>query len=121
MRVAVLIIRRRREQAARFVQGRTDRPVRRVEFGVDDAAFTAEPEPIGTIFAITLNREDRVNAIGLTQVKVILTMVRGHMDEARAAVGSDEVACEHWTRLGKETAEFVHWVADHGAFEATLY
>ena len=93
-----------------------------VELIVDDAAFTPQPEPIGAIFAVALNREHRFNAIGLTQVEIILAMVRCHVDEARAAVSGDKIAREHWPGFREETAEFMHWVADHcsgkvGAFD----
>ena len=111
----MLVIRRCREQSARVAQRGADGAIGRVEFGVDDAALTAKPEPIGAIFAIAFNREHRFNAIGLAQVKVILAMVRRHMDKASTAIGRDEIACEHRTRLGKETAEFVHWVTDDGS------
>ncbi len=75
MRVAVLVIRARREQPARRAQVLADRPVRRVEFGVDDAALAAEPAPILAILAVALDREHRVDAVRLAQSEIILAMV----------------------------------------------
>ena len=117
----MLIIGRCREQAASRVQRSANGAVRRVEFGVDDAAFTAEPEPISAIFAVAFDREHRVDSVCLAQVKVILAMIGRHMDEAGAAISGDEVACEHWARFRKETAEMVHWVADDGPLKLASF
>jgi len=43
------------------------------------------------------------------------------MDKPGAAVGSDEIAREHRTRLGKEAAECVHRVADDGSGEVGAF
>ena len=112
MRIAVLVIRRRREQAAAFVQRFADGAIRCVKFGVDDAALTAQPSPIRTIFAIGFDRKDRINAVRLAQVEIILTMVRGHVDEASAAFGGNEIAREHWAGFGKKgNAVFKRFIA----------
>ena len=47
MRVAMLEVRARGEQPAGLAQVRADRPVGRIELGVDDAALPAEPQPVG--------------------------------------------------------------------------
>ena len=117
----MLVIRRRRDQPASRVQRGAYGAIRRVELGIDDAAFTAEPEPISAIFAVAFDREHRVDSVCLAQVKVILAMIGRHMDEAGAAVSGDEVACEHWARFRKETAEMVHWVADDGPLKLASF
>ena len=94
MGVAVLVIRRRREQPAAFAKGCANRAIGRVEFGVDDAALPAEPRPVGAVFAVTLNREDRINAVCLAQIKIILAVIGRHMDKACAAVSGDEITGE---------------------------
>ena len=111
----MLVIRRRGKQPARLAQRDADRPVGRVEFGVDDTALTAEPEPVGAIFAVAFDREDRIDTVRLAQVEIVLAMVRRHMDEPGAAVGRDEIASEHRARLGKEATELVHRMANDGA------
>ncbi len=90
MRVAVLVIGGRREQAACIAQIRTDRTIGRVEFGVDDAALSGQPSPIIAVFAIGGDGENGFNAVRLAQVKVILAMIGGHMDKAGAGFGGDE-------------------------------
>ena len=117
MRIAVLIVRTRREQTTGLAQRGADRAVGRVELGVDDAAFAAEPGPVVTILAIAQHREHRLNAVRLAQVKIVLAMVRRHMDKAGAAVGRDEIAREQRARFGKEAAEMMHRVAGDGTGE----
>ena len=48
-------------------------------------------------------------------------MVRRHMNKTSAAISGDEVACEHWARFRKETAEMVHWVADDGPLKLASF
>ena len=117
----MLIIGRCREQSASRVQRSADGAVRRVEFGIDDAAFTAQPEPVGAIFAIAFDRENGIDAIRLAQIEIIFTMVRRHMNKTSAAISGDEVACEHWARFRKETTEMVHWVADDGPLKLASF
>ena len=121
MRIAVLIIRRRREQPARVAQVRTDRPVGGVELGVDDAALAAEPAPVLAILAIPLDREHGVDAVRLAQIEIVLAMVGRHVDEAGAGVGGDELAGQERARLGEEAAEVVHRVAGDGAGEVGAF
>ncbi len=117
MRIAVHEVRAGGEQGAGFAQVRADRPVRRVELGVDDAALPAQPQPVLAILAVALDREHRVDAVRLAQLEIVLAMVGRHVDEARALVGGDEVARQERTRLGEEAAEMVHRVAGDGAGE----
>ena len=67
-------------------------PSGRVELVVDDAALPAEPQPVGPVLAVAFDREDRVDAVRLAQLEIVLAMVGRHVDEARALVGGDEVA-----------------------------
>ena len=90
MGVAVLVIRTRGQQSAAFPQVRADRAIGRVEFGVDDAALPAKPCPVSTIFAVALNREDGFKAVRFAQIKIILAVVRRHMDEASACIRGDK-------------------------------
>ena len=122
MRVAVLEVRARREQRACLAQVRADRPVGRIELGVDDAALSAEPQPVGPVEAAGIDREYRIDAIGAAQLEIVLAMVGCHVDEAGALVGGNEVAGKERPRLGEEAAELVHRVTrdcagELGAFE----
>ena len=117
MRIAVLEVGARGEQRAGLAQVRADRPIRRVELGVDDAALPAEPQPVGSVEAARIDREHRVDAVRLAQLEIVLAMIRRHVDEARALVGGDEVAGQERPRLGEESAELVHRVAGDGAGE----
>ena len=121
MRVAVLEVGARGEQRAGFAQVGADRPVGRVELGVDDAALAAEPQPVGRGNAARIDREHRVDAVGLAQLEIVLAMVRRHVDEAGALVGGDEVAGQERARLGEEAAELVHRVAGDGAGEVGAF
>src|SRR4029453_7263139 len=89
----------------------------RVELGVDDRPLAAEPRPVLAILSVRLDREDRVDAVGLAQLEIILAMVGRHMDQAGAAVGGDELAGQEGAGPREETAELVHWVAGDGAGE----
>ena len=102
MRVAVLEVGARGEQRAGLAQVRADRPVGRVELVVDDAALPAEPRPVGAVEAARVDREHRVDAVGLAQLEIVLAMVGRHVDEAGALVGGDEVAGQERPRLGEE-------------------
>ena len=115
MRIAVPEIVRRGEQRARVAQVGADRSVFAYELGVDDAALPAQPQPVRAIFAISLDREDGVEAIRLAERKVVLAMVRRHVDQAGARIGRDEITGKERARLGEETAETVHWVAGDGS------
>ena len=121
MRIAVLEIRAGREQPARLAQVRADRPVRRVELGVDHAALAAEPGPVGAILAVILDREDRIDAVRLAEQEIVLAMVRRHMDEAGALIGGDELAGQEGAGLGEEAAEMVHRMAGDGAGEVGAF
>src|SRR4051794_36766853 len=115
MRVAVLEVGARGEQRPRLAQVGADRPVGRVELGVDDATLSAEPQPVGPVEAARVYREHRVDAVRLAQLEIVLTMVGRHVYEAGALVGGDEVARQKWPRLGKETPKLVHRVPSDGA------
>ena len=117
MRVAVLEVGGRGEQRAGLAQVGADRPVGRVELGVDHAALAAEPQPVGPVEAARIDREHRVDAVRAAQLEIVLAMVGRHVDEARALVGGDEVARQERPRLGEEPAELVHRVAGDGAGE----
>ena len=69
----------------------------------------------GRYLPSALDREDRVDAVRLAQLEIVLAMVGRHVDEARALVGGDEVARQERPRLGEEAAELVHRVASDGA------
>jgi hypothetical protein len=121
VRIAVLVIRARASSSACFAQVRTDRAVGRVEFGVDDAALSAEPAQSVAIFAVAFDRELGIDAVRLAQVKVVLAMVGRHMDKAGAAVGGDEIAGQERAGLGKEAAQMVHRVAGDGSGEVGAF
>ncbi len=105
------------EQRARLTQVGADRSVRRVELLVDDRALAAEPQPVLAILSVTLDREDRVDAVRLADLEVLFAMIRRHVDEAGARIGGDVVAGDERTRLGEEAAEMVHRVAGNRTFE----
>ncbi len=84
-------------------------------------ALAAEPQPVLAIFAVALDREHRVDAVGLAQLEIILAMVGRHMDQAGAAVGGDEVAGQEGAGPGEEAAEMVHRVAGDGAGEVGAF
>ena len=68
------------------------------------------------------NSEDRLNAGRFAQRKVVLAVVRSHMNKAGAGLGGDEGgAIEEGARLGKETAERVHRVAGDGSGEVGAF
>ena len=122
--VGMLVIGGRCEQPARLAQSGADRAIGRVEFGVDDRAFAAQPSPIGAIFAIALNRKDRLDAVGLAQREVVLAMVGRHVDEAGAALGGDEITGQEGARFGEEGAVgegLRHGVAGEGAGEVGAF
>ena len=121
MRIAVLVVRTRRQQRTGRAQIRTDRPVGRVELGVDDAPLPAQPWPVGAIFAVALHREGGVDAMRLAQHEIVLAMIGRHMDEPGAGIGGDEIARQHRPRLGEEAAEIMHRVADDGAGEVGAF
>ena len=121
MRIAVLEVRARREQRAGLAQVGADRPVGRVELVVDDAALAAEPQPVGPVDAVRIDREHRIDAVRLAQHEIVLAMIGRHMDEAGALVGGDEVAGQERARLGEEAAELVHRVAGDGAGEVGAF
>ena len=99
-----------------------DRAFTRIELGIDDAAQPAEPCPVGAILAVGFNGEDRLDADRLAQRKVVLAVVRGHVDEAGAGLGGDEGrAVEEGARLGEEAAELVHRVAGDGSGEVGAF
>ena len=117
-----------REEGTGFAQGGEDGAVGGVELGVDDGAFAAQPWPVGAVFAVALYREDggegqvggaEGGGVSLAQGKVVLAVVRGHVDEAGAAVGGDEVAGQEMAGRGEEAAEGVHGVAGGGAGEVS--
>ncbi len=114
----MLIIGGRAEQSSSSIEVAADRPVGRVELGVDDRHVALvgawQPGPVLAIAAIGLDHEFRIDAVRLAQRKVILTVVRRHVDKAGAAVGGDEIARQHRARLGIEPAEVVHGVATDG-------
>ena len=105
----------RGEQRAGLTQVGADRPVRRVELLVDDRALPAEPRPILAILAVALHREDRIDAVRLADLEILLAMIGRHVDEASARVGRDVVPWDQRTRFGEEVAELVHWVAGDGS------
>src|SRR5690606_6881817 len=61
--IAVWVIGGCREKCPSLAQVRADRPVGRVELGVDDRALAAAPEPILAIFAVALDRELGADAV----------------------------------------------------------
>src|SRR3954454_7154477 len=111
MRVTVLEVRARSEERPDIPQVRAYWPVGRIELGVDHAALSAEPQPIGTVETARIDGEDRINAIGAAQLEIVLAMVGCHVDKAGALVGGDEFARKKRPRLGKEAAELVHRVS----------
>ena len=125
MRVGMLVIVAGRKQRARFAQIVADRTFGRIERLVDHAAAAflavlvqiarAEPFPIVAITPVGHDREDRLEPIGAAQQEVVIAMVGRHMNEARAAVGGDEIARQKGTRLRVEPAEMVHRVVGNGA------
>ena len=124
MRIAVLVVRRCREQRARRAQVFADRAIRRVELRVDDAALPAEPAPVGAILPVALDREHRVDGVfesevfgALAQLEIVLAMVGCHMDEAGALFGRDEIAGQERAGFRKEPAEMVHRVAGNSSGE----
>ncbi len=117
MRVAVLEVVARREQRTGRAQIGADRAVGGHELLVDDRPLPAEPGPVGAVHPRTVDREDRVDAVLLAELEIVLAVVRRHVDEAGARVGGDEVAGEERAGLGEEPAECVHRVACGGAFE----
>ena len=125
MRVGVLVVRARAQQAAGFAQVRADRPIRRVEVGVDNRAaalvVTAQPRPVVSIHAAIVDREDRIDPVLAAQVEVVLAMVGRHVDEAGAAIGGDEIARQHRAEGFVEPAEGVHRVADLGSGEVGAF
>jgi hypothetical protein len=66
---------------------------------------------------VALDREHRLQPVGLAQVEIVLAMVGRHVDEAGALIGRDELAREERAGLGEEAAEMVHRVAGDGAGE----
>ncbi len=117
MRIAVLVVGAGGKQRAGVAEVAADRSVGGVELGVDDRSLTAEPCPVGAIFAVALDRENGVEAVRLAEVEVILAMVGRHMDKAGAAVGGDEIARKERARAREEAAKCVHRVARYGACE----
>ncbi len=117
----MLIVERGGEQRAGFAQVAVDRPVGRVELGVDDRTLAAEPQPVLAIFAVALDREDGIDAVRLAQLEIVFAMVGRHMDQAGAAVGGDKVAGQERAGLGEEAAELVHRVAGDGAGEVRAF
>jgi hypothetical protein len=117
MRIAMLVVRTRREQPAGLAQVRADRPIGRVELGIDDRALSAEPAPVGAVLAVAFHGELRLQPVRLAQLEIVLAVVRGHMDQPGAALGGDEVAGQEWAGFGKEPAEVVHRVAGDGSGE----
>ena len=119
VRVGVLVVRARAQQRARFGEVRADRPVGRVEVGVDDRTaalvIPAKPRPVVAVHAAIVDREDRVDPVLAAQVEIVLAMVGRHVDEAGTGVGGDEVAREHGAERFVEPAKLVHRVADFGA------
>ena len=98
-----------REQRARLAQVRTDRAFRAVEILVDHPAgalvAARQPFPVLAIDAVGIDREHRIDAIGLAQVKIILAMIGRHMDQPGTRIGCDEMrTIEERTRLGVEFA-----------------
>ncbi len=65
--------------------------------------------PVGTA------REGRLGTVGAAQQEVVVAMVGRHVNEARAAVGGDEIARQKGARLRVEPAEMVHRVVGNGA------
>ncbi len=102
----MLVVGTRRQQPACFAQGGADRPIGRVELGVDDRALPAKPCPVFAILAIAEDSEHGFDPVRLAQRKVVLAVVRRHVDEAGAAVGGDEIACEEGARAQEEFGEW---------------
>ena len=101
----MLVVRRGVQQAAGGGKIAADRPVGGVEFRIDDRSLAAQPGPVGAVLAVAFNCEDRVDPMRLAQQEVVLAVVGGHVDQARAAVGGDEVrAVEERAGLGEEAA-----------------
>jgi len=117
MRVAVLEVVARREQRAGRAQVGADRAVGGHELLVDDRPLPAEPGPVGAVHACAVDREDRVDAVLLAELEIVLAVVRRHVDEPGARVRRDEIAGEERAGLCEEPAERVHWVAGGRAFE----
>src|SRR4029453_5358798 len=100
------------QQPASVAQVGADGAVGRIELIVDYRSLAAEPFPVLAVLAVRLDREHRVDAVGLAQFKIVLAMVGRHVDQAGAAVGGDEVAGQEGARPGEEAPEMVHGVAD---------
>jgi len=117
----VLVVCARAQQRARIAQVRADRPVGRVEIGVDDRAAAlvvpAQPRPVVAVQPAIVDREDRVDPVFAAQVEIVLAMVGRHVDEAGAAIGGDEVASQHRAERFVEPTELVHGVANLGSGE----
>ncbi len=116
---------RGRQQSARVAQVAADRPVGRVEIGVDDTAralvAARKPAPVVAIDAVALDREGRAEAVLPAQQEIVLAMIGRHMDEAGTGIGGDEIAGQERARPGEEAAELVHRVAGGGACEVGAF
>ena len=131
MRIGVLVILTCAQQSARVAKVRTDRPVRRVEVGIDDRAAAllairiqiarAQPRPVVSIASIAHDCEDGFDAHGLAQVEIVLAVIGRHVDEAGAAIGGDEIAGQHGAERFVEAAELVHRMADFGSGEVGAF
>ena len=121
MRVGMLVVRRSRNQPASLAQRLADRAIGRIELGIDHRALPAEPAPVLAVLAIALHRKHRLDPVRLAQRKIVLAMVRRHMNKARAAVSRDEIAGKHGARLGEEPAECVHGMAGDGSGEVGAF
>ena len=117
MRIAVLEIRAGGEQRAGLAQVGADRPLRRIELGVDHAPLAAEPLPVRPVEAAVVDREHRIDPRRLADQEILLAMVGRHVDEPGTGVGGDMLGREEGTWAGEEAAEMVHRVAGDGSGE----
>ena len=103
------------EERAGLLEVAADRAVGGVELGIDNRALPAEPGPVLAIFAVALDCKDGIDAAGLAQREIVLAVVRGHVDEAGALIGRDEVARKERAGFGEEAAKVVHRVSGDGS------
>ena len=112
MRIAVYVIVVGRQQRTRLAQRGADRTVQRIDL-VDMIA--ADHGPVVLVAAVRPDDEHRVDPRRAAKPEIVFAMIGRHVNEARAAVGCDEIAGEKRARFGEEGVQFVQWVAGDGA------
>ena len=117
MRVAVRIV-AVGEQRSRRAQRARDDVVLRAEPPIDVIdVHAADHRPVGTVGAIRLHDEQRLDSVRLTQLEIFLAVVGRLVDQSGPLIGGDEISRHHRTRLVEERVRARERVRADGAGE----